>query len=78
MAIIYEKLLALTIPDVEYRHSVRDTILYALGVGVGEDPLNTERRTDPGGRTHGSRGSNVLRRWSSLRRRSQYGKAPGC
>jgi acyl dehydratase len=40
MAIAYDKLLALKIPDVEHSYTDKDTILYALGIGLGHDPLN--------------------------------------
>lgn len=40
MAIDYQKLLALKIPDAEHTYTERDTILYALGVGVGQDPMD--------------------------------------
>lgn len=40
MAIDYDKLLALEIPDVEHSYTDKDTILYALGVGLGHDPLD--------------------------------------
>lgn len=40
MAIDYDKLLALKIPDVERSYSDRDTMLYALGIGLGHDPLD--------------------------------------
>ena len=40
MTIDYEKLLALTIPEAEHSYTERDTILYALGVGVGHDPMS--------------------------------------
>jgi acyl dehydratase len=42
MTIVYEKLLALDIPEVVQTYTVRDTMLYALGVGLGHDPLNAE------------------------------------
>jgi acyl dehydratase len=42
MAIDYDKLLALKIPEVEHTYTDKDTILYALGVGLGYDPLNLE------------------------------------
>ena len=42
MAIDYNKLLALKIPDVEHSYGDKDTILYALGVGFGYDPLNAD------------------------------------
>jgi len=41
MAIDYDKLLALRIPDAEHSFTARDTILYALGVGLGHDPMDT-------------------------------------
>jgi acyl dehydratase len=34
------RLLALEFPEIEHRYTRRDTILYALGVGVGSDPLD--------------------------------------
>ncbi len=40
MAIVYEKLLALKIPDVEHVYGPKDCILYALGLGLGQDPMN--------------------------------------
>ncbi len=40
MAIVYEKLLALKIPEVEHSYGPKDAILYALGVGLGHDPVN--------------------------------------
>ena len=42
MAIDYDKLLALKIPEVEHTYTDKDTILYALGVGLGYDPLNAD------------------------------------
>jgi acyl dehydratase len=38
----YEKLLALKIPEVEQTYGPKDAILYALGVGLGHDPLNED------------------------------------
>ncbi len=35
-----DKLLALQIPDVEHTYGARDCMLYALGVGLGQDPVN--------------------------------------
>ena len=43
MAINYDKLLALKIPDVEHTYTDKDTILYALGVGLGHDPLDLKQ-----------------------------------
>jgi hypothetical protein len=40
MPIDYDKLLALKIPDAEHSYTERDTILYALGVGLGHDPMS--------------------------------------
>ncbi|MBV8790758.1 MAG: MaoC family dehydratase N-terminal domain-containing protein, partial [Pseudolabrys sp.] len=40
MAIVYDKLLALDIPEVEQAYTEKDTILYALGVGCGHDPVD--------------------------------------
>lgn len=40
MAIVYDKLMALKIPDAEHTYSVKDTMLYALGVGLGQDPTD--------------------------------------
>jgi acyl dehydratase len=37
-----DKLLALQIPDVEQTYGPRDCILYALGVGLGQDPVNED------------------------------------
>ena len=40
MAIDYDKLLALKIPDAEHSYGDKDTMLYALGVGLGHDPTD--------------------------------------
>src|SRR5438093_10622481 len=42
MAIVYEKLLALKIPEVVQRYDAKDCILYALGIGLGLDPVNED------------------------------------
>jgi acyl dehydratase len=42
MAIIYENLFALKIPDVEHTYTGRDAMLYALGLGFGQDPMNED------------------------------------
>jgi acyl dehydratase len=43
MTINYDKLLALKIPDAEHTYTDKDTILYALGVGLGHDPLDLKQ-----------------------------------
>jgi acyl dehydratase len=40
MAINYDKLLALKIRDAEQSYTEKDTILYALGVGMGQNPTD--------------------------------------
>ncbi|MGC1464357.1 MAG: MaoC/PaaZ C-terminal domain-containing protein [Pseudolabrys sp.] len=42
MPIVYEKLLALKIPEVEHTYGPKDCILYALGLGFGHDPMNED------------------------------------
>jgi acyl dehydratase len=42
MPIVYEKLLALNIPEVEHAYTEKDAILYALGLGLGQDPMNED------------------------------------
>jgi acyl dehydratase len=42
MAIVYDKLLALKIPDVERTYTERDPIFYALSLGLGQDPVNAD------------------------------------
>ena len=42
MPIVYEKLLALKIPDVEQSYGPKDCMLYALGVGLGLDPTDEQ------------------------------------
>lgn len=43
MPIDYDKLLALNIPEVEHSYTDKDTMLYALGVGLGHDPLDLKQ-----------------------------------
>lgn len=40
MALDYKKLLALDLPPIEHTFGSRDCILYALGVGLGQDPMD--------------------------------------
>jgi acyl dehydratase len=42
MPIVYEKLLALKVPPVEQSYGAKDCILYALGLGLGQDPMNED------------------------------------
>lgn len=42
MAIDYEKLMSLAIPDARQTYTARDTMLYALGIGLGIDPMNRD------------------------------------
>ena len=43
MAINYDKLMGLKIPDAEHSYGEKDTMLYALGVGVGHDPTDRQQ-----------------------------------
>ena len=43
MAIDYDKLLALKIPDVEHSYGPKDCMLYALGLGLGYDPVDEDQ-----------------------------------
>jgi acyl dehydratase len=42
MTIVYEKLMALDIPPAEQAYTSKDCMLYALGVGLGHDPMNED------------------------------------
>jgi acyl dehydratase len=43
MAIVYDKLMALRIPAREQSYEPKDCILYALGVGLGQDPMDEDQ-----------------------------------
>ncbi|HYM30603.1 MAG TPA: MaoC/PaaZ C-terminal domain-containing protein, partial [Candidatus Cybelea sp.] len=40
MAINYDKLMSAKFPEKEFQYTERDTMLYALGVGMGRDPMD--------------------------------------
>ena len=42
MAIVYDRLLALKIPDVDRTYTARDPIFYALSLGLGQDPVSAD------------------------------------
>ncbi len=42
MAIVYDKLMALDVPTAEQTYGPKDCMLYALGVGLGHDPMNED------------------------------------
>jgi acyl dehydratase len=42
MPIVYDKFLALDIPAVEQSYAAKDCMLYALGLGLGHDPLSED------------------------------------
>ena len=42
MTIVYEKLMALDIPPAEQSYGPKDCMLYALGIGLGHDPMDED------------------------------------
>src|ERR1700745_276585 len=42
MTIVYDKLMALEVPAKEQAYGPKDCILYALGIGLGHDPMNED------------------------------------
>jgi len=42
MAIVYDKLMALQIAPAEQVYEAKDCMLYALGIGLGHDPMNED------------------------------------
>ena len=47
MTIVYDKVMALKVPPVEVAYGAKDSMLYALGVGLGHDPMNRDELTKP-------------------------------
>jgi acyl dehydratase len=43
MTIVYDKLMVLDIPQGEQTYGPKDCILYALGVGLGQDPMDEDQ-----------------------------------
>ncbi|WP_293390234.1 MaoC/PaaZ C-terminal domain-containing protein [Nevskia sp.] len=43
MAVDYQKLLNYPIPDVRQKYTRKDTMLYALGLGLGADPMDEQQ-----------------------------------
>ena len=43
MALAYEKIMSFDIPEAEQQLTRKDTMLYALGVGLGADPCDTNQ-----------------------------------
>src|SRR3546814_18896620 len=42
MAIVYDELMRLDLPEKEFSYTERDTMLYALSVGMGHDPMDLD------------------------------------
>ncbi|HEY1979980.1 MAG TPA: MaoC/PaaZ C-terminal domain-containing protein [Xanthobacteraceae bacterium] len=42
MTIVYDKLMALDVPPREQTYDAKDCMLYALGIGLGQDPMNED------------------------------------
>jgi acyl dehydratase len=42
MTIVYDKLMGIKIPPAEETYAAKDCMLYALGVGLGHDPMNED------------------------------------
>jgi hypothetical protein len=43
MALAYEKIMGFDVPEAEQHLTRKDTMLYALGVGLGADPCDTNQ-----------------------------------
>ena len=42
MTVVYDKLMALEVPPREQTYDAKDCMLYALGIGLGHDPMNDD------------------------------------
>ena len=42
MAINYEEIMSMTSENIEVSYTDKDSILYSLGVGLGNDPMNLD------------------------------------
>ena len=42
MAINYEEIMSMTSENIEVSYTDKDSILYSLGVGLGNDPMNAD------------------------------------